>query len=53
MAIPGNPYFANPTIDFATALYALAATIAAGALAGYFPARRAAAIKPIEALRDE
>lgn len=53
LAIPGNPYFANPTIDFGTALYALAAMIAAGALAGYFPARRAAAIKPIEALRDE
>jgi putative ABC transport system permease protein len=52
-AVPGNPYFENPTIDFRTAIYSLAAMIAAGAMAGYFPARRAAAIQPIEALRDE
>jgi putative ABC transport system permease protein len=45
--------FRNPTIDFATALYALFAMLFAGTLAGYFPARRAAAIRPIEALRDE
>lgn len=52
-AVPGNPFFANPTIDFPTAIYALIAMIVAGALAGYFPALRAAAIRPIEALRDE
>jgi putative ABC transport system permease protein len=51
--IPGSQMFRNPTIDFATALYALFAMLFAGTLAGYFPARRAAAIRPIEALRDE
>jgi putative ABC transport system permease protein len=51
--VPGSEMFRNPTIDLATALYALVAMLIAGALAGYFPARRAAAIRPIEALRDE
>jgi putative ABC transport system permease protein len=51
--VPGSEFFRNPTIDISTALYALAAMLVSGALAGYFPARRAAAIRPIEALRDE
>lgn len=43
----------NPTVDFTTVMTTVGILIAAGALAGYIPARRAAMIKPIEALRDE
>lgn len=46
-------FFKNPTVDFLTALSATAILIISGAFAGYVPARRAAAVKPIEALRDE
>ncbi|MBE16427.1 MAG: ABC transporter permease [Dokdonia sp.] len=42
-----------PRVDFATSITIVLIIIFAGALAGYFPARRAAHIKPIEALRDE
>lgn len=51
--IPGSEMFRNPTIDIRVALYATAVLIISGALAGLIPARRAAAIRPIEALRDE
>ena len=51
--VPGSEFFRNPTIDFRTAIWALIAMLMAGTIAGYFPARRAAAIRPIEALRDE
>lgn len=42
-----------PKADLATSLITLAILIVAGALAGFIPARRAANIRPIEALRDE
>lgn len=42
-----------PQVDFNTAITTVFLLIAAGALAGFVPARRAANIKPIEALRDE
>ena len=45
--------FRNPTIDFSIAMGATALLIIAGTLAGFFPARKAAKIKPIVALRDE
>ena len=51
--IPGNEMFMNPTVDIKVALYATTVLIVSGALAGLIPARRAAAIRPIEALRDE
>ncbi|MEZ4794088.1 MAG: ABC transporter permease [Flavobacteriaceae bacterium] len=42
-----------PQVDFNTAITTVLLLITAGALAGWIPARRAANIKPIEALRDE
>lgn len=42
----------NPSIDFATGVGATVFLIVAGALAGYFPARAAARVNPIHALRD-
>jgi len=52
-AIPGSQFFRDPGIDFSVAMRALLALLVAGALAGFIPARRAAAIRPIEALRHE
>jgi putative ABC transport system permease protein len=51
--VPGSEFFRNPTIELDVALWALLALLLAGAMAGYIPARRAAAIRPIEALRYE
>ena len=46
-------YVSNPTVNFSIALTMVFLLIAAGALAGFFPAYRAAKIRPIEALKDE
>lgn len=43
--------FVDPTVDIATCVRATCIIIVAGALAGFFPARKAAKVKPIEALR--
>ena len=43
----------NPTVDLGTALAATVVLIVAGTIAGIFPARQAAKVKPIEALRAE
>lgn len=43
--------FRDPTIDISAAIYATLLLIAAGLVAGYIPARRAAHIKTIDALR--
>lgn len=48
-----SEFFLNPQVDFGIALTTLVLLIVAGALAGFFPAYRAARIKPIVALREE
>jgi putative ABC transport system permease protein len=45
--------FMNPTVDINIAIYSTLLLIIAGAIAGYIPAKRAASIRPIVALRDE
>ena len=52
-AATDNVFFKNPTVDFRTAVSATLILILSGAIAGYLPARKAANVTPIEALRDE
>jgi len=49
----GETIFRNPTVDLNVAATATLLLVIAGTIAGYIPAKRAARIKPIEALRDE
>ena len=55
MALSGAEieYFKDPTVNIKVAISAVLVLIVAGTLAGLFPARRAARIAPIEALRNE
>jgi len=46
-------YISNPTVNFSIAMTMVVLLIVAGALAGFFPAWRAAKVQPIVALRDE
>ncbi len=46
-------FFSNPRVDLKVALIATILLVFAGTLAGFFPARKAAKISPIEALKDE
>ncbi|MFB9053326.1 ABC transporter permease [Formosa undariae] len=48
-----SDFIKYPQVDFNTALITVFILVFAGALAGFFPAYRAAQIKPIIALRDE
>jgi putative ABC transport system permease protein len=50
--VPPNEMFAHPEVDLTVALGAALLLVVAGALAGLFPARTAARVNPIEALRD-
>lgn len=45
--------FLNPTVDISIAIQATLTLIVAGTLAGFFPARKAVSIRPIEALRAD
>ncbi len=46
-------FIKNPEVNLNIAITTLVLLVFAGALAGFFPARKAAKIKPIVALRDE
>ena len=46
-------FISNPTVNFQVAVTTVIILIVAGAIAGFFPAWKAARIKPIVALRDE
>ncbi|HET6449889.1 MAG TPA: ABC transporter permease [Spirochaetia bacterium] len=48
-----NQYFANPSVDIRIAITATVLLVVAGTAAGFFPALRAAGIKPVEALKEE
>lgn len=51
---PGeNMMFANPGVDLSVGIMALVILMAAGALAGLIPARRALSVAPVDALRAE
>jgi putative ABC transport system permease protein len=45
--------FLNPTVDISIAIQATMTLVIAGTLAGFFPARKAVMIRPIEALRAD
>jgi putative ABC transport system permease protein len=51
--MPPSEFFRNPEADFSVAVSATILLIIAGAVAGFFPAMKAAAVNPVEALRDE
>jgi putative ABC transport system permease protein len=51
--ITGSDFFRHPEVHFGVAVSATLLLVLAGAVAGFFPARRAAGIRPIEALREE
>jgi len=51
--LPPLDFFKNPEADLSTAIMATIVLVIAGTFAGFVPSRRAAAIKPIVALRDE
>ncbi len=53
MANMKGEMFANPQVDISVAIGATIFLIIAGAFAGLMPASKAAAISPVEALRDE
>jgi putative ABC transport system permease protein len=48
-----NDFIRDPSISLSTGVTATVFLVLAGALAGYFPARSAAKVNPIHALRDQ
>jgi putative ABC transport system permease protein len=50
---PNAPFFRQPSVSLQVAVSATLLIMAAGALAGFFPAYRAARVNPIVALRSE
>ncbi len=51
--VPENDFIRNPSVDFSVVTSATVLLVIAGAFAGFFPARRAARVSPVVALRDE
>jgi putative ABC transport system permease protein len=51
--IADTDFISNPSISLRTGIGATVFLVLAGALAGYFPARAAAKVNPITALRDQ
>lgn len=51
--LPAVELFQNPEVDFSVAIGALFLLVMAGMIAGFVPARKAAGILPVVALRDE
>jgi putative ABC transport system permease protein len=49
----GSEYFRNPEVNLGVAVEATILLIVAGLAAGFVPARRAAAVRPVDALRNE
>jgi putative ABC transport system permease protein len=52
-ALEDDYFITNPSINSGTAIFVTVLLIICGAVAAYLPAKRAAKIKPIVALRDE
>jgi putative ABC transport system permease protein len=50
---PDAPFFRQPSVSLQVAVSATLLIMGAGALAGFFPAYRAARVNPIEALRSD
>ncbi|KAA6306916.1 Macrolide export ATP-binding/permease protein, partial [termite gut metagenome] len=53
MGVESETIFSNPTVDMHVAIQATLTLIIAGTLAGFFPARKAVSVRPIEALRAD
>ncbi|MBT8356509.1 MAG: ABC transporter permease [Deltaproteobacteria bacterium] len=51
--LPQTEFFQNPEVNFQAAIGAIILLVIAGSLAGLIPARKAANIKPVEALLEE
>jgi putative ABC transport system permease protein len=50
---PPSDFFRNPQANINIALMAMGLLILAGVIAGFIPAKKAASVKPVEALRTE
>jgi putative ABC transport system permease protein len=46
-------YFKHPSVDFSVAVITTLLLVLAGAIAGFIPARKAASVQPVVALKDE
>jgi putative ABC transport system permease protein len=50
--MPANDYIRDPSVDVRVGVIAMLTLVAAGALAGLIPALRAAAVRPVVAMRE-
>jgi putative ABC transport system permease protein len=51
--LPPTDFFQYPEVNFQTAIGAIVLLVIAGSIAGLIPARKAASIKPVDALLEE